>query len=244
LIGLLPVLTLLPLLAAHPLPWVGLPAAVEGALFVGVPISLAAALAEILLVSGVRRERHGGGESGSWSGTLRRHWRPVATVVLVGVLLSSVTVLAFEVPGWLTAAGLSPLAVGAIVVLLLLPVVAYEVTRTAWVSFAVRHVVVEDARGTVAIVRAWRFLHGRLHLALKLYLATSLLGLAGAAVTGALMVVLMMSSFAVGLGSGMGAPAWVPLVIAFALSLPAICLARALASALWTLSFLDERALR
>jgi hypothetical protein len=207
----------------------------EDLLLFGVPAALAGAFAETLMIAAVRRAR-GQRQTPRLFGVVRARWKSALGVQLCGALTGAVSSLAFALPWWLDDLGLDLAAIVLICAVLAVPYAALEITRSAWIEFAMRHVVLEEAEALPALIRAWRFLHGRVRLAIEVYLA--------AALAYVVSFLLLTTPIAIVRLAGAQLAVLIAVTLAsFVIFLATVSIAAVLQSAIWTLSFLDERAL-
>lgn len=215
-------------------------AGIAGRLLVGVLVVIISGVTDVLLIAAVRRARAERTRPRLLQ-TLRARWKSALGVTVFGALTGLISEVAFSVPGWLGALGLELPAVIAVAAVLLLPYAALEITRVAWIEVAMRHAVLEELDALPALLRAWRFLHGRVRLAFELCVASALLALgsliAFVAPMGAIFALRLTASAPVLILD-------VGLAALLLVGVPLLCVERVLRSSIWTLSFLDERAIR
>lgn len=239
LLGLLAGLAVVPLALFGPR-WLRDPESTGAALVLALPLALLGAIIDTLLVAGVRRARAGQSGPRPWQ-VLRARWKSAFGILIIAELTGVLSALARDVPGWMIELGIARPVVIVSVVLLALPYAALEITRCAWLAFGLRHAVIEDVDLVPALIRAWRFLRGRIALALKLHVTSALVMLASFAF---FFVPLAIASLVTLTTDASFHISTVAIVVAMLTVFPALAVAGVLVSALYTVSFLDERAIR
>jgi hypothetical protein len=196
-------------------------------------------LSTAALIEGVKRARGNGsmtigeGFREGWA-----HWGVLFRVGLLFILMTFGSVAVLSVPCVLVGRAFGSPAVFVAVGMAALVGVPWLLTLYMWQSFAERIAVLENRHALDAIRKARLFLHGRLHLGLKLvvaaFLCVLLVGALGALVIGPLVLLLRVTDALVAPVVVLGVLAVVPLVLV------GFAFVGVSTSAVWTVGYLTQ----